>query len=213
MKGKFLQKYHRLLVDNRVEEFENKLVNQFLSHSSKLFSLHYSYLDWLVLKLRPTRYSSISSLFLNTDYIKLNSFSMTEEKREFILMLQFLSYAKLLDFEIEVLSGIPYRVFQLRLDHFLKFQNSNLKSTNYYQLKKVRQTLENLQSNLFVTHFSDTDFQRLVAIFRISITKNKKLKSCWIGKVWLIDELFYYQYPFFLPDFFQQKMKKDEFEV
>jgi hypothetical protein len=72
MKGKFLQKYHRLLVDNRVEEFENKLVNQFLSYSSKLFSLHYPYLDWLVLKLRPTRYSSISSSFLNTDYIKLN---------------------------------------------------------------------------------------------------------------------------------------------
>jgi hypothetical protein len=135
MKGKFLQKYYRLLVNNQVEEFENKLANQFLFYSSTLFSLYYPYLDWLVLKLRPTRYSLISSSFLNTDYIKLNSFSLTEEKKEFILMLQFLSYAKLFDFEIEVLSGIPYRVVEFRLDHFLKFQNPNLKSINYYQLK------------------------------------------------------------------------------
>ena len=28
-----------------------------------------------------------------------------------------------------------------------------------------------------------------------------------------VEELFYYNYPFFLPDFFQQKTTKDEFEV
>lgn len=34
-----------------------------------------------------------------------------------------------------------------------------------------------------------------------------------ISKVWLVDELFYYNYPFSLPNFFQQKLPKYELEV
>ena len=34
-----------------------------------------------------------------------------------------------------------------------------------------------------------------------------------IERVWLAQDLFYYKYPFYLPDFFQQKLTKDEFEV
>lgn len=40
-----------------------------------------------------------------------------------------------------------------------------------------------------------------------------KQQKCWIGKVLLVEELFYYQYPFLLPDFFKQKNTKDNFEV
>lgn len=45
-----------------------------------------------------------------------------------------------------------------------------------------------------------------------------KLEKCpkqkfWIKRICLGKELFYYNYPFLLPDFFKQKMKKDEFEV
>jgi len=35
----------------------------------------------------------------------------------------------------------------------------------------------------------------------------------WIGRVWLVQELFYYSYPFYLPNFFKQKLTKDELEV
>jgi hypothetical protein len=38
-------------------------------------------------------------------------------------------------------------------------------------------------------------------------------QKCWVGRVWLVEELFYYRYPFYLPNFFQQKLTKDEFEV
>ena len=34
-----------------------------------------------------------------------------------------------------------------------------------------------------------------------------------IAKVWLVEELFYYNYPFSLPNFFQQKLTKHELEV
>jgi hypothetical protein len=34
-----------------------------------------------------------------------------------------------------------------------------------------------------------------------------------IAKVWLIEELFYYNYPFYLPNIFQQKLNKHELQV
>ena len=34
-----------------------------------------------------------------------------------------------------------------------------------------------------------------------------------IARVWIAEELFYYNYPFLLPDFFRNKNTKDEFQV
>ena len=51
-----------------------------------------------------------------------------------------------------------------------------------------------------------------VSILQVKLEKCSKQKY-WIGKVWLVEELFYYTYPFYLPNFFQQKLAKDELEV
>jgi len=51
MKGKFLQEYNSLLVENRLEEFEQKLSSHFLLYFGKLLPLKYSYMDWLVVEL------------------------------------------------------------------------------------------------------------------------------------------------------------------
>lgn len=42
---------------------------------------------------------------------------------------------------------------------------------------------------------------------------NSKKDKYWIAEVWLAEEIFFYKYPFLLPDSFRQKMRKDEFEV
>ena len=55
MKGKFLQEYHLLLVENRLEEFEQRLSSHFFLYSAKKLPLRYTYLDWLVIKIRPIR--------------------------------------------------------------------------------------------------------------------------------------------------------------
>jgi len=123
-----------------------------------------------------------------------------------------LVYARNLDFTTDYLGSTSYRQVGFRIDNFLKFQNPTAKSTNYYQFKKVRQFFEELQDETFITSFSCTEFQRLVAIPKVKITKSKKLK-CWIARVWLADELFYYNYPFLLPDFFKQKTTKVRFQV
>jgi fatty-acid desaturase len=38
-------------------------------------------------------------------------------------------------------------------------------------------------------------------------------QNCWTAKIWIAEELFYYAHPFLLPDFFQQKTTKYEFDV
>nr|UDP55472.1 hypothetical protein orf406a [Schizostauron trachyderma] len=197
MKGKVLQQYHILLVENRLEEFEQKLSYQF------------SYLDWLVLKLWPIRKQTFLQSALNSDYIKSE---ILMDTRSFVMLLQFLTYAQHLDFEIESLVGIPYRQVTFKVRDFLEFQNPTIKSTNHYQLEKIKKFLQQLQTGVVLTSFDDTHFQSLVAIPQVKLEKSSKQKY-WIGRVWLIDELFYYEYPFSFPNIFQTKLTKDQLEV
>lgn len=43
--------------------------------------------------------------------------------------------------------------------------------------------------------------------------KSEKQNNSLIASVWIAEELFYYNYPFLLPDFFRKKNTKDEFQV
>ena len=139
MKGKCLQKYHLLLVSNRLEELDQKLSSKFLLYFGKLLPLHYSYLDWLVIKLLPIRKQSISGWGLNSDYIKSE---ISVATKTFVMLLQFLTYAQDLDFETKYLGRIPYRQVIFKLRDFLEFQNPILKSTNHYQLEKIKSFLK-----------------------------------------------------------------------
>ncbi len=133
-------------------------------------------MDWLVIKLRPIRKSHIPQYFLNMDYLESKSSYLSKDPKKFVMLLQFLSYAQQLDFKIDFLGDNPYRMVHFRIDHFLKFQNSNVKYTSYYKLKKVRLFFEELQNGTFLKSFSNTKFQRLVGIPKVNLIKSKKLK-------------------------------------
>jgi hypothetical protein len=128
------------------------------------------------------------------------------------MFLQFLTYVQYLDFEIEYLGDISYRQVSFKLRDFLQFQNPIVKSTNHYQLEKVKNFIQQLQTEVFLISFDDNHFQRLVAIPQVKLEKCPKQK-CWIGRVWLVEELFYYTYPFYLANLFQQKLTKDQLKV
>lgn len=217
MKGRFLQKYHTLLVQNRLEEFESHLTQYFLYRFGKILPLNYSYTDWLVIKLRPIRKQSIPQFFLNSEYFQSNHLSILDDRKNFVMLLQFLAYAQHLDFKIDSLGDPPYRtsyrLVSFRIQDFLKFQNPRVKSTNYYQIKKLKNFFNELQRNSLVTSFTDNQFRSLVTIPEVRVWKSKKQKNSLIARVWIAEELFYYNYPFLLPDFFRKKNTKDEFEV
>lgn len=61
-----------------------------------------------------------------------------------------------------------------------------------------------------MTSFSNIHFQSLVTV---PLVKFNKVQKFWVGQVWLAQELFYCKYQFYLPDLFQRKLTKDEFEV
>jgi hypothetical protein len=212
MKRKFIEKYYFLLMENRLEEFEQKLSSHFLRYFGKLLPLHFSYLDWLVTQLRPIRKQLSLPSGLNSDYIQSKDFYPSSDPKKFVMLLQFLTYAQQLDFKTDFLGDTPYRTFHFRIDHFLKFQNPTVKSTNYYKLKKVKLFFEELQNGTFLTSFSNTKFQRLVGVPKVNIFKSKKFKW-WVAEIWLVEDLFHYKYPFLLPDLFRRKISKDEFDV
>jgi len=60
--------------------------------------------------------------------------------------------------------------------------------------------------------FQSDCFRTLIAIYRIEYEIYPKQKYL-IADVWMVNELFYYNYPFYFPNFFNTKLIKDQFEV
>ena len=82
---------------------------------------------------------------------------------------------------------------------FLEYQK---KSKNYYQLKKLIEFFDELQTNSqtnsFIQFLSDKEYRSLVTIPEVALTKGKQ--NCWVGRVWISEELFRYSHPFILPN-------------
>ena len=161
MKGKVLQNYHLLLVENRIEEFEQKLSSQFLISFAKLLPLHYSYTDWLVIQLRPLRKQTFSLTGLKVDYLRSGSFQNNIDPYKFCTLLQFLVYAQTLNYKIDSLDTTSYRLVQFRVQDFLKYTKL---SSNYYQLKKLIEFFDELQTNSLIKFFSNQKYRSLVTI-------------------------------------------------
>lgn len=81
MKGRFLREYYPLLIENNLEEFENKLSKGFLYNFGKTLPLYYSYLDWLVVKLTPIRKQKFDSSALKLHYIQTMDFTSTIDRQ------------------------------------------------------------------------------------------------------------------------------------
>ena len=122
--------------------------------------------------------------------------------------MQFLVYAQTLNYKIDSLVTTSYRLVQFRVQDFLKYTKL---SSNYYQLKKLIEFFDELQTNSLIKFFSNQKYRSLVTIPEVNLQKGKQ--NSWTVQVWIADELFYYAHPFVLPDLFQRKLTKHQFEV
>jgi len=208
MKGKFIKTYHTLLIQNHFEEFEHKLSIHFLTYFGKVLPLQYSYTDWLVIKLRPLRKQTFSLTGLKIDYLRSGSFQNNTDSYKFCTLLQFLVYAQTLNYKIDSLGTTSYRLVQFRVQDFLKYTKL---SSIYYQLKKLIEFFDELQTNSLIKFFSNQKYRSLVTIPEVNLQKGKQ--NSWTVEVWIADELFYYAHPFLLPDLFQVKLTKLQLEV
>ena len=209
MKGRSLEKSYNLLVLNNFEEMELKLTKRFLSYFGKLLPLQNSYVDWLVIQIRPIRKQNNFQLALNSDYIRSE---IDINPKNLIQFIQFLNYAQNLDYTIADWDGISYRKVTFIVRDFIIYQNPTISSKNRYQLQKTKEFFRDLLTGAIIDSFQNNCFRTLIAIPRIEYEICSKQKYL-IANVWMVNELFYYNYPFYFPNFFNIKLNKDQFEV
>jgi hypothetical protein len=221
MKGKILQNYYLLLVQNSFEEFEYQITRNFVKYFGRILPLDSIYTQWLSSNLRRFRTCYNSSLVLKTDYVesgaikyeKTNSILKYNDEKSLILFLQFLRYIRdgKFHFEREFLGSTAYRCIYFEVKDFLNFQNPY---RNYHTVdfQKTRKFIYDLQSDFLLQKFSDQYFQSLVSVPKVEFHQSKSNKPL-VAKVWIVEELFYYNYPFHFPDLLNQKFQKHEFSV
>lgn len=210
IKGRALKQLYSLLVDNSFEQFEKKLYFQFIFNFGKVLPLRYSYTDWLTVKLRPIANQKYLPNGFNSDYIMKE---LDCDPKQLIMFLQFLNYVVKLDANFqttwvgeELQNPVLCRIVKFKVGDFLSYLNIQ---NNRYQLNKLRYFFNNIQKGL-IQSSSDEYFQSISAIPLLEIIKEKKFL---IVQALVVDELFSYQFPFLLPDYFQNNPKKHEFNA
>jgi len=204
MKGNFLKPFSNLLVSNQLELFENKMSQSFYEYFGKKLPLKSKYLTWLIAKLRPFSNKSVSLLKLKTDYIQKEAFVNVKEKKNLIRFLQFLIYVKDLDFEREFLGKTAYRCVSFSLSDFLLFLNIQ---PNDYQFNILKTFIHDLQTDFIIKKFGNQYFQSLVSVPKVEIIKSGT--KCF-AKVWIVEDLFSYHYPFMFLNFLESRLEKYE---
>ena len=188
------------------------------------------YTDWLSQKVRPIVNNTRSTIapYISTDYIKSEKYKLSAISiKHFIMFLKFIKFTKKLNYDLQKFENIDYRVIIFRVKDFSDECGCIFKSTNnFYKTNQVKKFLQQLQRNIFVEIFNDSDsmqilaFQhqqhqtiiemdRLTGIHRVTVFKQPG-SNYLLARVVLMDDLFYYQYPFRFPDLFEGKLTKYE---
>lgn len=157
-------------------------------------------------KIRSLQFKTSSTLTFRTDYV--HSSIKVKEQKKIIQFLKFLIYVRDLDYDSEFLVDIRYRCVTFKLNHFLEF----LHGPNYrseYQLKKLHDFCDDIQKDFFVRSVSDRHFQSLIVVPLAKVYKEKD----WMGKFWIVDDLFYSNYPSSFAGMFDSDLSKSKFFV
>ena len=133
------------------------------------------------------------------------------------MFLKFIRFTKELEYEIQKFDNILYRVLVFRVKDFSDGWDSMFKSdNNYYKIRQVKQFLRQLQENIFLEVFNDSDFIQILALENQSIIEMDKLTSIprvtlfkqqrsnyLVARIVLLEDLFHYSYPFRILDLFE----------
>lgn len=194
-----------MLVSNKLDEFEDQLSTDFIFYLAHLLPLDYCYTDWLAIKRRSLeiikskkRFRKTNRKVLRTHYLKTDKFKKISEQRKFLMFLQFLDFAKTLEystekFGIQIGSPVTYRLIKFKVDDFFLFQNPSRKSINYYQVSQLKDFLNNLKEFSIasvIEFWSDDEFQILTYIPMAKVYKDSRQQNCLIAEVYLAENLF-----------------------
>ena len=100
-------------------------------------------------------------------------------------MLQFLVCVQELSYQTNYLEDIQYRQVTFPVQHFLEYKKE---SNNYYQVKKILQFFDELQTNSMIKFFTNNYYRSLITIPDVKLFPGKQNR--WTAKVWIAEELF-----------------------
>ena len=112
---------------------------------------------------------------IKVDYLRSGSFQDDINPYKFCTLLQFLVYAQTLNYKSDSLGTTSYRLVQFRVQDFLKYTKL---SSNHYQLKKLIEFFDELQTNSLIKFFSNQKYRSLVTILEVNLKKDKQ--NSWI---------------------------------
>lgn len=208
IKGQAIKLY-QTIIKNDLAFFEHQLTIHFLTYFGKNLDLTFCHTDWLAVHLRRLKQENfvLKAGSLKVDYIKDESFEHPNDFDQFCIFLQFILYLENLNYIKDSLGDTTYRLFQFRVADFMKYIK---RSYNTYQLKKLIQFLESIQSNSSIKFFSNQEYRSLITIPNITLKKESKY---WVASLWVLDDLFIHLHPFMLPGLLQDRLTKLQLEV
>ena len=152
------------------------------------------YTDWLIENSRKIRSVEMSENCLLTTYVKNIYFDELENQEFFYRLFQLLSYIKIRESSVDWISNERYRIISFRVSEFLEFTGKE--KTNYYQIRKLVDFLESLQSLPPIRqYFSDGGFRSALIFPYLEVGRKKS----WCVELAVSERLYFYQYPFSFP--------------
>jgi hypothetical protein len=209
MKGRFIDQYSNYIIDKAWKNFEDLMTQHFLQYFGKELPIDSVHLNWLVLRLRSIRPEPVPNLIFKMDYI--HKIYKIEDQKTVVQFLKFLVYAKDLYYVTESLGTTPYRCVSFRLQDFLKFQDPTSQKGIRHKIQKMKAFFEKFETGFFLSMFRHQKFQKMISIPKIEFWREGN--QYWVAQIWILDELFYYSYPFAFPDLFDPNISKTKFAV
>lgn len=203
------------LFNNELDVFENQLVIKYFKSFQRVVSLDFQYTDWIVDFQRRCLLKNIISPVLVTSYFGNQIISQKDEERLFHL-LQFLSFVKSLNLKPDKnlkkdkIKKQNYYNLKFPLSQFVEFIGTKI--SNQSQRDKLIQYFKQLQTlDPIVKEFSDRAFRSYVC-FPYVECENRNGNG-WILEVLVVEELFYFMYPFNFPDSFLGSNSKNDLRL
>lgn len=215
LKNQLVKSFQKLLVDNRIKEFEHDLSKHFYKVSLNSFTVNSCYTDWLVNCVRKTVEKQTLDSFLITDYLENSNVKSFAEKEYLFRFFQFLTFIRRFKGVKQYNGDQVYYFITFPVSDFLQFISvPDVAKKRQYQVKKILNFLLSLQKlDPIVKVFSNLAFRSYVCFPYVDCKNTNTSSKYWVIEVLIVEELFSFPYPFQLPRYFLRSASKNDLRL
>lgn len=212
-RGSKIKVVQKLIFENQIDNFEQVMTNTFFNYSKRVLVIDENYTDWLMdfyRRQNPSKNSLVTGYF-NQKIANLKLIDI-DEKKTFFKFLQFLAFSRAQKANTKIFWDQPYSIVQFKIIDFMDF--IKIKNQNQYQREQLIQFFDKLQTmKPFLKIITNNSFQNSVIFPIIKARKEFGEYGPWIVEIAILQELYFYSYRFFLPNYYLTYQKDFELQV